>query len=202
MELVNGFDPLPVSSYDETSFGFQTIKKTLLDQFPQVTVAPGKIRNRRGSGICLICPLWCWGKGGDPVFGMIFLGNMFTFLWHSIQHTNLSYSNVQVSASGTQTAATTLTWPRTSIALHLPGSDQGTPRGTTHCSWSTGYSVEKSSLYQVLNVVIVTGYVLYNIRYLSMACWGWGDCSSTALLLNGRLKLQSYDLAMWHGWTI
>uniref|UniRef100_A0A8C7KTJ4 Peptidase M20 domain containing 1 n=1 Tax=Oncorhynchus kisutch TaxID=8019 RepID=A0A8C7KTJ4_ONCKI len=41
MELVNGFDPLPVSSYDETSFGFQTIKKTLLDQFPQVTVAPG-----------------------------------------------------------------------------------------------------------------------------------------------------------------
>uniref|UniRef100_A0A674BR72 Peptidase M20 domain containing 1 n=1 Tax=Salmo trutta TaxID=8032 RepID=A0A674BR72_SALTR len=41
MELVNGFDPLPVSSYDETSFGFQTIKKTLLDQFPQVSVAPG-----------------------------------------------------------------------------------------------------------------------------------------------------------------
>ncbi|CAB1336466.1 unnamed protein product [Coregonus sp. 'balchen'] len=41
MELVNGFDPLPVSSYDETSFGFQTIKKTVLDQFPQVTVAPG-----------------------------------------------------------------------------------------------------------------------------------------------------------------
>uniref|UniRef100_A0A4W5PR23 Peptidase M20 domain containing 1 n=1 Tax=Hucho hucho TaxID=62062 RepID=A0A4W5PR23_9TELE len=41
IELVDGFDPLPVSSYDETSFGFQTIKKTLLDQFPQVTVAPG-----------------------------------------------------------------------------------------------------------------------------------------------------------------
>lgn len=42
MELVDGFDPLPVSSYDETSFGFQIIKKTVLDQFPQVTVAPGK----------------------------------------------------------------------------------------------------------------------------------------------------------------
>ncbi|XP_055748128.1 N-fatty-acyl-amino acid synthase/hydrolase PM20D1.2-like [Salvelinus fontinalis] len=41
MELVDGFDPLPVSSYDETSFGFQIIKKTVLDQFPQVTVAPG-----------------------------------------------------------------------------------------------------------------------------------------------------------------
>uniref|UniRef100_A0A6Q2YYU0 Peptidase M20 dimerisation domain-containing protein n=1 Tax=Esox lucius TaxID=8010 RepID=A0A6Q2YYU0_ESOLU len=41
MELMHGFDPLPISSYDETSFGFQIIKKTVLDQFPQVTVAPG-----------------------------------------------------------------------------------------------------------------------------------------------------------------
>ncbi|KAM4610680.1 N-fatty-acyl-amino acid synthase/hydrolase PM20D1.2-like [Polymixia lowei] len=41
IELVNGFDPLPISSYDETSFGFQIIKKTVLDLFPQVTVAPG-----------------------------------------------------------------------------------------------------------------------------------------------------------------
>ncbi|KAJ8016745.1 hypothetical protein DPEC_G00010550 [Dallia pectoralis] len=41
MELVYGFDPLPISSYDETSFGFQIIKKTVLDQFPQVSVAPG-----------------------------------------------------------------------------------------------------------------------------------------------------------------
>lgn len=41
MELVDGFDPLPVSSSDETSFGFQIIKKTVLDMFPQVTVAPG-----------------------------------------------------------------------------------------------------------------------------------------------------------------
>ncbi|KAF1390194.1 hypothetical protein PFLUV_G00055560 [Perca fluviatilis] len=41
MELVNGFDPLPVSSADEKSFGFQIIKKTVLDIFPTVTVAPG-----------------------------------------------------------------------------------------------------------------------------------------------------------------
>ncbi|XP_068189224.1 N-fatty-acyl-amino acid synthase/hydrolase PM20D1.2 [Antennarius striatus] len=41
MELVHGFDPLPVSSTDEKSFGFQIIKKTVLDMFPTVTVAPG-----------------------------------------------------------------------------------------------------------------------------------------------------------------
>uniref|UniRef100_A0A8C2ZP82 Peptidase M20 domain containing 1, tandem duplicate 1 n=1 Tax=Cyclopterus lumpus TaxID=8103 RepID=A0A8C2ZP82_CYCLU len=41
LELVDGFDPLPVSSMDETSFGYQIIKKTVLDMFPTVTVAPG-----------------------------------------------------------------------------------------------------------------------------------------------------------------
>ncbi|XP_068452958.1 N-fatty-acyl-amino acid synthase/hydrolase PM20D1.2-like [Clinocottus analis] len=41
LELVDGFDPLPVSSMDETSFGYQVIKKTVLDMFPTVTVAPG-----------------------------------------------------------------------------------------------------------------------------------------------------------------
>ncbi|KAL7864693.1 hypothetical protein AOLI_G00161130 [Acnodon oligacanthus] len=41
IELVSGFDPLPISSYTEQSFGFQVIKKTLLDMFPQLTVAPG-----------------------------------------------------------------------------------------------------------------------------------------------------------------
>ncbi|TKS76738.1 N-fatty-acyl-amino acid synthase/hydrolase PM20D1.2 [Collichthys lucidus] len=41
MELVSGFDPLPISSNDEKSFGFQIIKKTVLDNFPTVTVAPG-----------------------------------------------------------------------------------------------------------------------------------------------------------------
>ncbi|XP_078144394.1 N-fatty-acyl-amino acid synthase/hydrolase PM20D1.2-like isoform X3 [Centroberyx gerrardi] len=41
MELVDGFDPLPVSSYDDKAFGFQIIKKTVLDLFPGVTVAPG-----------------------------------------------------------------------------------------------------------------------------------------------------------------
>ncbi|XP_042263925.1 N-fatty-acyl-amino acid synthase/hydrolase PM20D1.2-like [Thunnus thynnus] len=41
IELVEGFDPLPVSSSDEISFGFQIIKKTVLDMFPTITVAPG-----------------------------------------------------------------------------------------------------------------------------------------------------------------
>uniref|UniRef100_A0A7N6ANY6 Peptidase M20 dimerisation domain-containing protein n=1 Tax=Anabas testudineus TaxID=64144 RepID=A0A7N6ANY6_ANATE len=41
IELVDGFDPLPVSSADEKSFGFQIIKKTVVDMFPAVTVAPG-----------------------------------------------------------------------------------------------------------------------------------------------------------------
>lgn len=41
MDLVEGFDPLPVSPYSETSYGFQILKKTILELFPQVTVAPG-----------------------------------------------------------------------------------------------------------------------------------------------------------------
>ncbi|XP_024915304.1 N-fatty-acyl-amino acid synthase/hydrolase PM20D1.2 isoform X2 [Cynoglossus semilaevis] len=41
LELIEGFEPLPVSSTDEKSFGFQIIKKTVLEQFPSVTVAPG-----------------------------------------------------------------------------------------------------------------------------------------------------------------
>ncbi len=44
IELVEGFDPLPISSTDEKSFGFQIIKKTVLDLFPTVTVAPGRIQ--------------------------------------------------------------------------------------------------------------------------------------------------------------
>ncbi|KAL6119289.1 pm20d1 [Pungitius sinensis] len=41
IELVDGFDPLPVSSMDDKSFGFQIIKRTVLEMFPTVTVAPG-----------------------------------------------------------------------------------------------------------------------------------------------------------------
>lgn len=44
VELVDGFDPLPVSSTDEKAFGFQIIKKTVLDMFPSVTVAPGRMQ--------------------------------------------------------------------------------------------------------------------------------------------------------------
>uniref|UniRef100_A0A671KEJ6 Peptidase M20 domain containing 1, tandem duplicate 2 n=1 Tax=Sinocyclocheilus anshuiensis TaxID=1608454 RepID=A0A671KEJ6_9TELE len=40
VELVDGFDPLPISSYDEQAFGFQIIKKTVQSMFPQLTVAP------------------------------------------------------------------------------------------------------------------------------------------------------------------
>lgn len=52
IELIDGFDPLPVSSSDEKSFGFQIIKKTVLDMFPAVTVAPGR------SHIFLIVIIW------------------------------------------------------------------------------------------------------------------------------------------------
>uniref|UniRef100_A0A8C6PUF4 Peptidase M20 domain containing 1 n=1 Tax=Nothobranchius furzeri TaxID=105023 RepID=A0A8C6PUF4_NOTFU len=41
IQLMDGFEPLPVSSSNERSFGFQIIKKTVLDTFPTVTVAPG-----------------------------------------------------------------------------------------------------------------------------------------------------------------
>ncbi|XP_051736243.1 N-fatty-acyl-amino acid synthase/hydrolase PM20D1.1 [Ctenopharyngodon idella] len=41
VEFVSGFDPLPVSSYDDDTFGYQIIKKTVRDIFPQVTVSPG-----------------------------------------------------------------------------------------------------------------------------------------------------------------
>lgn len=41
IELVEGFDPLPISSIDEKAFGFQIIKKTVLDMFPSLTIAPG-----------------------------------------------------------------------------------------------------------------------------------------------------------------
>uniref|UniRef100_A0A7N8X4W5 Peptidase M20 domain containing 1, tandem duplicate 1 n=1 Tax=Mastacembelus armatus TaxID=205130 RepID=A0A7N8X4W5_9TELE len=41
IELIDGSDPLPVSSADEKSFGFQIIKKTVLEIFSTVTVAPG-----------------------------------------------------------------------------------------------------------------------------------------------------------------
>uniref|UniRef100_A0A3B4B0Y2 Peptidase M20 dimerisation domain-containing protein n=1 Tax=Periophthalmus magnuspinnatus TaxID=409849 RepID=A0A3B4B0Y2_9GOBI len=41
IDIVEGFDPLPISPYDETAFGYQLIKKTLLDLYPSVTVVPG-----------------------------------------------------------------------------------------------------------------------------------------------------------------
>ncbi|KAL1021025.1 hypothetical protein UPYG_G00007760 [Umbra pygmaea] len=72
VELVHGFDPLPISSYDESSFGFQIIKKTVLDQFPQVTVAPGICIGNTDSrhytdltkNIYRFSPTWF--KPGDP----------------------------------------------------------------------------------------------------------------------------------------
>lgn len=44
VELVDGFDPLPVSPTDEKAFGFQIIKKTVLDMFPSITIAPGRMQ--------------------------------------------------------------------------------------------------------------------------------------------------------------
>ncbi|XP_036390148.1 N-fatty-acyl-amino acid synthase/hydrolase PM20D1.2-like [Megalops cyprinoides] len=72
VELVNGFDPLPVSSYDESAFGFQIIKKTVLDMFPQLAVAPGLCVGNTDSrhytdltkNIYRFAPTWF--KPGDP----------------------------------------------------------------------------------------------------------------------------------------
>ncbi|CAJ1084722.1 N-fatty-acyl-amino acid synthase/hydrolase PM20D1.2-like [Xyrichtys novacula] len=72
IELVDGFDPLPVSSSDEKSFGFQIIKKTVLDLFPTVTVAPGICVGNTDSrhfkeltnDIYRFAPVWF--KPGDP----------------------------------------------------------------------------------------------------------------------------------------
>lgn len=55
IELVEGFDPLPVSSTDEKAFGFQIIKKTVLDLFPSVTIAPGKIKEESPVLCCQKC---------------------------------------------------------------------------------------------------------------------------------------------------
>uniref|UniRef100_A0A672N358 Probable carboxypeptidase PM20D1.2 n=1 Tax=Sinocyclocheilus grahami TaxID=75366 RepID=A0A672N358_SINGR len=72
VELVNGFDPLPVSSYDENTFGYQIIKKTVQSMFPQLTVAPGICVGNTDSrhykditqDIYRFAPSWF--KPGDP----------------------------------------------------------------------------------------------------------------------------------------
>ncbi|XP_052449839.1 N-fatty-acyl-amino acid synthase/hydrolase PM20D1.2 isoform X2 [Carassius gibelio] len=72
VELVNGFDPLPISSYDEQAFGFQIIKKTVQSMFPQLTVAPGVCVGNTDSrhykditqDIYRFAPSWF--KPGDP----------------------------------------------------------------------------------------------------------------------------------------
>uniref|UniRef100_A0A8C1QG18 Peptidase M20 domain containing 1, tandem duplicate 2 n=1 Tax=Cyprinus carpio TaxID=7962 RepID=A0A8C1QG18_CYPCA len=72
VELVNGFDPLPISSYDEQAFGFQIIKKTVQGMFPQLTVAPGICVGNTDSrhykditqDIYRFAPSWF--KPGDP----------------------------------------------------------------------------------------------------------------------------------------
>lgn len=72
IEMVNGFDPLPISSHDEQSFGFQIIKKTVLGMFPQLTVAPGICVGNTDSrhyrditqDIYRFAPSWF--KPGDP----------------------------------------------------------------------------------------------------------------------------------------
>ncbi|XP_067227366.1 N-fatty-acyl-amino acid synthase/hydrolase PM20D1.2-like [Chanodichthys erythropterus] len=72
VEMVNGFDPLPISSYDEQAFGFQVIKKTVQVMFPQLTVAPGVCVGNTDSrhykditrDIYRFAPTWF--KPGDP----------------------------------------------------------------------------------------------------------------------------------------
>ncbi|XP_072305231.1 N-fatty-acyl-amino acid synthase/hydrolase PM20D1.2 [Eucyclogobius newberryi] len=71
IDVINGFDPLPISPYDETSFGYQLIKKTVLDMFSSVTVVPGLCVGNTdsrhfkdlSSGIYRFYPVWY--KPGD-----------------------------------------------------------------------------------------------------------------------------------------
>ncbi|MGH0156009.1 UNVERIFIED_CONTAM: hypothetical protein FKN15_066590 [Acipenser sinensis] len=72
VDLISGFNPLPVSSHSETSFGYQIIKKTVLELFPQVSVAPGICVGNTDSRhfvdltkeIYRFAPTWF--KPGDP----------------------------------------------------------------------------------------------------------------------------------------
>uniref|UniRef100_A0AAY4E3H9 Peptidase M20 dimerisation domain-containing protein n=1 Tax=Denticeps clupeoides TaxID=299321 RepID=A0AAY4E3H9_9TELE len=72
IEVLGGFDPLPVSDYSNKAFGYQILKKTALEQFPQVTVAPGICVGNTDSrhyteltkDIYRFAPTWF--KPGDP----------------------------------------------------------------------------------------------------------------------------------------
>ncbi|KAG1961968.1 M20/M25/M40 family metallo-hydrolase [Pimephales promelas] len=72
VEMVNGFDPLPISSYDEQAFGFQIIKKTVQNMFPRLTVAPsicvGNTDSRHYKDITRDIYRFApsWFKPGDP----------------------------------------------------------------------------------------------------------------------------------------
>uniref|UniRef100_A0A8C4ZZR5 Peptidase M20 domain containing 1, tandem duplicate 2 n=1 Tax=Gadus morhua TaxID=8049 RepID=A0A8C4ZZR5_GADMO len=72
VEVVDGFDPLPVSSYSETSYGFQIIKKSILDStlrpvicFPGICVANTDSRHFKDlvADIYRFIPIWA--KAGD-----------------------------------------------------------------------------------------------------------------------------------------
>ncbi|CAN2391826.1 cellular amide catabolic process [Pristimantis euphronides] len=41
ISIVNSFDPLPISPYDDSSFGYQTLQKTIYSVFSAAPVAPG-----------------------------------------------------------------------------------------------------------------------------------------------------------------
>ncbi|XP_063064584.1 N-fatty-acyl-amino acid synthase/hydrolase PM20D1.2-like [Engraulis encrasicolus] len=72
IELLDGFDPLPVSSFSSKAFGYQVIKRTVLDMFPQVAIAPGVCVGNTDSrhytdltkDIYRFAPTWF--KPGDP----------------------------------------------------------------------------------------------------------------------------------------
>lgn len=85
IELVEGFDPLPISSTDEKAFGFQIIKKTVLDLFPSVTIAPGRIKEDvaflaflQNVFLDLLFPIFC------KMSGIYFFSSYITVLPHTL----------------------------------------------------------------------------------------------------------------------
>lgn len=41
LSVVNSFDPLPISPYDESNFGYQILQRTIYSVFSGVAIAPG-----------------------------------------------------------------------------------------------------------------------------------------------------------------
>lgn len=128
VEFVSGFDPLPVSSYDDDTFGYQIIKKTVRDIFPQVTVSPGKAFS---IVITVIFALYQELKGFKCLLQTSLTHEKLLLLL--VLSTNQLYDFLsQGSAWVTLTAGTTQNCLWTFIALPHHGTNPVILQGRTH----------------------------------------------------------------------